>query len=94
MSQITDDDVLVRAPSTLWREVLDGVVVLGPRARKPRLITGPASRLWSLVAQPVALRDVVAAMALAHHTPAAVVGADLVPVVRALHRDGALERVT
>ena len=51
MSQITDDDVFVRAPSALWREVLDGVVVLGPDARKPRLITGPASR--SVVARRV-----------------------------------------
>ena len=94
MSQITDTDVLVRAPSALWRDVLDGVVVLGPGARKPRLITGPASRLWSLVAQPVAFGEVVAAMALTHHTPAAVVSADLAPVVRALRRDRAVELVT
>ena len=68
MSQIADDDVLVRAPSALWREVLDGVVVLGPTHANRDLITGPASRLWSLVAQPVAFGDVVAAMALTHHT--------------------------
>jgi hypothetical protein len=94
MSRITADDLLVRASSALWREVADGVVVLGPDARKPRLITGPASRVWSLVTQPVAFGDVVAALALAHHTPAAVVSADLEPVIGALRRDGAVELVT
>jgi hypothetical protein len=93
MTDVADDVVVVRAPTTLWREVPDALVVLGPNARKPRLITGPAAGLWSLIGQPIAIGAVVAALADAHRASPDVVRDDLQPVLRTLRRDGAIEQV-
>ena len=94
MTEIADDVVFVRAPAALWRDVSDAVVVLGPNARKPRSITGPAAGVWALVGQPIAFGVVVASLADLHRAAVDVVRHDLQPVFRALQRDGALEIVT
>lgn len=94
MTEIADDEVFIRTAVALWREVPDALVVLGPKARQPRLITGPAAEVWSLVGQPVAFGALVAALAEVHDVSPDVVRHDLQPVLRALHGDGAVERVT
>ena len=94
MTRIADDEVFVRTPATLWRAVPDALVVLGPQAPKPRLMTGPAAEVWGLVGRPVAFGAVVGALAEVHQVSPDVVRQDLQPVFRALHRDGAVEIVT
>ena len=93
MTEIADHEVYVRAPAALWRAVPDALVVLGPKARKPRLITGPAAEVWGLLGQPVAFGRVVGALARAHQASPDVVRRDLQPVLRALRRDGAIDLV-
>ncbi len=94
MSEVCDTDVFVRTTESLWRDLANGVVVLGPGARRPRLITGPAARLWSLVEQPMAFGAAVATLAAAHDVPDGVVRADLQHVLSVLRRDGAVELVS
>jgi hypothetical protein len=93
VNDVADTDVLVRATPALWRDLTDGVVVLGPAAQRPRLISGPAARLWTMIEQPVAFGAVVAALAAAHDVTSDIVRADARKVLRALQRDGAVELV-
>jgi hypothetical protein len=94
MTGIADDEVFGRVPAALWREIPGALVVLGPEARKPRLITGPAAGLWALMRKPVAIGAVVTALAEEHHASPDVVRHDLQPVLRTLRRDGAIEPVS
>lgn len=93
MSERHDERVVVRARSALWRTLDDALVVLGPAADKPRVITGPAASVWTLARKPVVVEDIVTGLAERHGTTPEVVRADVVRVVVVLLRDGALERV-
>jgi hypothetical protein len=68
------------------------VVVLGPRAGKPRAITGPAAEIWELLEEPTTLDVAAERLAAVHGASPADVRADLEPVLDLLLRDGAVER--
>ena len=42
----------VRDPHVLWRQTLDAVLVLSPRADSAELFTDPGPALWSLLLEP------------------------------------------
>lgn len=92
MTDLRDDDVVVRARAALWRAIDDALVVLGPHVDRARVITGPAAELWFEVVTPVSLARVVAVLADRHATPRDLVQADVAEVADLLVRDGALER--
>jgi hypothetical protein len=88
-----DDQRFVQARAAMWREVTDGLVLLGPTAERPTHITGTAVRGWAYFEQPVTFDEVVARLVEAYGADPAVVHGDLAEVVSALLRDGALEPV-
>lgn len=88
-----DDQRYVRARAAMWREVTDGLVVLGPTAERPTHITGTAVLGWAHFERPTRFDQVVARLVEARGVDPAVVHRDLGQVVAALVRDGALELV-
>jgi hypothetical protein len=89
-----EGEVVVRARAALWRTIDDAIVVLGPNADKPRVITGPAAEVWTEAVTPTTLGRLVATLAARHSTPPEVVEADVRSVADLLMSDGALEHPT
>lgn len=83
----------VQARAAMWREVTDGLVVLGPSAERPTHVTGSAVRGWWHFARPRSFGEVVDRLAETHGAEHDVVRHDLAEVVAALVRDGALARL-
>jgi hypothetical protein len=66
-----------RNPHALVRHLPDGLLVLGPAAAEPIIVTGPGSALWSLLDEPRTLDDLVVALAAEFATDADTVRHDL-----------------
>jgi hypothetical protein len=45
--------VIQRAEGTLWRRLLDGVLVLAPDAHEPFVLQPPADLIWQLLDEPI-----------------------------------------
>jgi hypothetical protein len=88
-----DDQRYVQARAAMWREVTDGLVVLGPTAERPTHITGTAVLGWAHFERPTTFGAVVTRLVETYGADPAVVHRDLAHVVAALVRDGALESV-
>lgn len=90
---IHPDTLLERAPTALWRVVLDGVLVLAAADDEPLHVSSPGDVIWQLVAEPItfgALTDVLADL---YDLSSATVQADIEPVLAVLLGNGALRRV-
>ena len=88
-----DGQRFVQVRAAMWREVTDGLVVLGPTAERPTHITGTAVLGWAYFERPTTFDEVVARLVEAYGADPSVVHRDLAQVVAALVRDGALESV-
>jgi hypothetical protein len=84
----------VRADGTMWREVSDGLVVLGPTADRPTHVAGTAARGWAHFDRLTTFDVVVGRLVATYGVDEAVARRDLSEIVDALVREGALERVT
>jgi hypothetical protein len=82
--------LLERNPSALFRQLLDGVLVLGAQATVPSRITRPGEAVWAAFAEPRTLASVTAELSTRFGAPRSVVSADIEPVVRLLLGTGAL----
>jgi hypothetical protein len=81
-----------RRPDALWRRSLDGVVVL-PDGEAPVALEGTGPALWDLLAEAHDIDALAQELAGEHRADAAVVAADIEPVLEQLEAAGALERV-
>jgi hypothetical protein len=75
----------------LWRRTGAGVVVLGAAATRPTFVTGPAAEAWDLLMERQTVDELAANLADRHATATDVVRRDLVAVIEAWERDGAVE---
>ena len=90
---IASETRLERHSGTLWRNGLDGVLVFAPGDNEPLHITTPGDAVWSRLAEPVTLGELIAGLASSYGTAEDVVRADIEPVVAALLDAGALRSV-
>ena len=79
---------LVRASGVLSRRVAAGVLVLAPGAADAALLAGTGAAVWELLEGKVPLADVVQILAGAYDAEAAMVAADLEPVIAELTERG------
>jgi hypothetical protein len=90
----SDDPRYHRAPHTLWRHTLDTVVLLpvGSDA-EPFALAATGPELWSLLAEPRSVDEMVEVLAVAHGVDPGTVAADVVPLIEQLRELGAIQQV-
>lgn len=81
---------LERDPGALFRDLLDGVLVLGTRSSEPTRITSPGDAVWERLAEPQTTESLAAALSAEYGAPLDVVRADVAPVLAELMRVGAI----
>jgi len=81
-----------RAAGTLGRFLPDGLLLLGPTATEPIVMTGPAADVWGLVDTPISFEQVVSTLARRYDVAPPLVAADLEPVWDRLVTLAAVER--
>ena len=79
-----------RTPGTLWRRVLDEVLLFPPDATEPLSITKPGALVWTLLAEPISVADLVDQVATRFDAPRAQVQIDLEGLVAHLLTAGAI----
>ncbi len=87
---IASETRVERATGTLWRRVLDGVLVLPPGSDELLHITAPGDVVWHLLAEAVTVGDLAEALADFYEVPVPVVRSDIEPVLTALVASGAI----
>lgn len=92
--RIADDAVLQRAPGTLWRRLLDGVLVQASVMDEPLRISSPGDLMWILLQEPVTMADLVETLSTHYRTPVQTVRTDIEPTLLALHEAGALSVIS
>jgi hypothetical protein len=82
-----------RAERVLWRRTLSGVVVLPLHGTdEPVELRGPAAGIWELLAEPMTVADLVAAVAAAYGVDEQQVANDVGEALDVLSELGALCR--
>ena len=81
---------LERVPATLSRELLDGVLLLPPRASAPMQVSSPGQVIWALLAEPRTATALAEELGGLFDAPVEVVRADLAPILGALFDAGAI----
>lgn len=87
---LSDDVVLQRAPGTLVRRLLDGLLVFGPEMSEPLRFSTPGDVLWAMLAGPCAMADLVEAWSTLFGVSGYTARADVEPVLAAWLDGGAL----
>lgn len=85
-----DDAVLCQVPEALSRRLIDGVLVLAPAMTEPLRVSGPGGAIWSLLAQPSTIAELVEALSTHYGAAVETVRVEIQPVLRALHDGGAV----
>lgn len=67
----------VRAEGVLWRESVDGLLVLQPGSDEVILLEGSASLLWTVLEEPVELEEAAETLAHVHATGVETIAEDL-----------------
>jgi hypothetical protein len=75
---------LERDPAALFRWLLDGVLILGPRRKEPLRITTPGDMVWETLAEPRTPDSIADELSAVFAAPVEVVRADIEPVLRTL----------
>lgn len=75
-------------PAVLAQHTLRGVLVLGPDADEPVLLTQPGDLVWEQFAQRRTCSEVVAELSAQFDAPAAVIKRDIAALVRELVAHG------
>ena len=84
---------LRRKTDVLWRRSLDAVLVLPPSTAEPLTLAGTGPEVWELLAEEPSMSDLARELATRYDADAAIVEADLAPVVDRLVAIQAIERV-
>ena len=82
----------VQGRGVLWRWLVDGVLVLPPRAEHPFVISGSGAALWAAFAQPRSVRDIVTELAQHYAAEPALIKGDVESVIEELVARGGLDR--
>jgi hypothetical protein len=91
MAEADAEEILyVRNEGVLWRWFFDGIVVLGDADDRPIVITSPGGRVWSLLAEPSSSDAIAEIIGSEYGVDPARVGPDVLEVISALHRVGAI----
>lgn len=85
------DVVIARSERALWRQMFDGVLVLGPLADRPLHISAPGHAIWQLLETPTTIRQIAEELAAAFGEQADTIAADVAEVVRRLDEQAAIE---
>jgi hypothetical protein len=84
----------VQARHALSKWLIDGVLVLPPGADHPFVLSASGAAVWSALAQPRSVAEVVAELAERYATDPIIVRRDVGPLIEELTARGGLERVT
>jgi hypothetical protein len=82
-----------RSPHVVWRATLTAVVVLAVDGPEPLVLAGTGADVWTLLAEPRSLAELVAAMVERYSGHAAVISADVSALLATL-RDAGVVLVT
>jgi hypothetical protein len=82
-----------RAEGTLWRRLLDGVLLLPPAAARPLEMSGPGAVVWAELARPATVEDLVDRVRERYDVEPSVARRDLERLVADLASAGAVERL-
>lgn len=80
-----------RADNVLWRAI-PGYLVVATVDGTPSEVFGPGSEIWTLLAEPISVDDLVAAMAIQYSTSPDVVRADVEQLLAQLQAGGYVEQ--
>jgi len=87
------DGRFVRAPDALWRDLVDGVLLLSPSLEQPIAVLGPAADAWDALSAPAEFPDVVRQLVERYRGRPADVERDLAGVFAELERSSLIVRV-
>ena len=91
--QISDDTIVCRDPDTLWRHVLDGLLVIAPQMEEPIEISMPGDVVWQLLDEPMAIGDLVHTLAMRFGEATSAIQPDVNDLLHALLAAGAIRVV-
>ena len=80
-----------RRADVLWRQSLDGVVVLPSGADEPLGLAGSAGALWNVLERPVSLEDLVKTLSNSYDAEPETVRRDIEPLLNRLSSARAIE---
>lgn len=80
----------LHAPDVLWRNSLDGAVLLPPGAEAPLVLDAPGAALWTLLDEPHSLDAAADALADATGVDAERIADDIAPLLDDLRAAGAV----
>ena len=86
--------MFVRSGTSLWRSMFDGVVILGPLAERPVLVTKPGLTIWQMLTDPITQREIVNRLVSVYAATPETVDADVGDVLSRLEAIGAISRGT
>jgi hypothetical protein len=82
-----------RRERVVWRDLGGETVLLELGAGRYFDLDATGSRVWALLAAPVALREIVAALEAEFEAPPGAIARDLLDLVAELEREGLVERL-
>ena len=80
-----------RRDDALWRRSVDAVVLLPAGAADPVVLPGTAAAVWDLLATPVTLADLVAALGAVYSAAPDTIAAEVAPLLARLADLAAIE---
>jgi hypothetical protein len=80
-----------RSSSALWRRTNDAVVLLGAGDREPITLTGPAARIWDVLAGPTGWREACDALGFGHSNSEAARAQEVAQLLDELERRGLVD---
>ena len=78
----------MRAEEVLWREVVDGVLLLAPGEQEPVVLSGSGVLVWERLAEPATGKVLAAWLADAYGQPPDTILEDLLPALADLEDRG------
>jgi len=91
-SDLSSAAVWRRREDVLWRRSLDAVILLPVGVDEPRTLLGTGASVWDLLEEPATVAELVAILADAYDTDAAVVEHDVRALLADLEALGAVTR--
>jgi hypothetical protein len=77
-----------RSPHVVWRRTLEVIVVLAVDGTEPLVLGGTAADVWTLLAEPRTLDDLVGVLAEHYSGEAGVIAADVAKLLATLCESG------
>lgn len=90
---MTDEVRYVRSPHVLQRRTLDAFVLLAVEGADPLVVTGTGADVWTLVADPRSVAEIVEVLAEHYSGEAAAIASDVQALLDLLVSAGSILRI-